>query len=157
MINHKLDEIVITETIQQAVNRYNIPGGWTRDEPCVSSFKDEIKGKLIANQNGKCAYCGLPLSSRNPEIDHIAPKGGPKRPTTRNAHFYQSISCMRAITVIHQVAKDKMIRLNQKMGRQIIGSGLLRLFIHIWMIQLNILNLVRMRMFFHYPKEMLML
>ena len=80
MINHKLDEIVITETIQQAVNRYNIPGGWTRDEPCVSSFKDEIKGKLIANQNGKCAYCGLPLSSRNPEIDHIAPKGGSKRP-----------------------------------------------------------------------------
>lgn len=41
MINHKLDEIVITETIQQAVNRYNIPGGWTKDEPCVSSFKDE--------------------------------------------------------------------------------------------------------------------
>ena len=77
--------------------------------------------------------------------------------TTRNAHFYQSISCMRAIIVIHQVAKDKMIRLNQKMGRQIIGGGLLRLFIHIWMIQLNILNLMRMRMFFHYPKEMLML
>lgn len=89
MINHKLDEIVITETIQQAVNRYNIPGGWTRDEPCVSSFKDEIKGKLIANQNGKCAYCGLPLSSRNPEIDHIAPKGGSKRP-------YHLLHCDRA-------------------------------------------------------------
>lgn len=51
MINHKLDEIVITETIQQAVNRYNIPGGWTRDEPCVSSFKDEIKHRCTRGTN----------------------------------------------------------------------------------------------------------
>lgn len=80
MINHKLSEIVITDTIQNAVNPYNIPGGWTRDEDCIKSFKDELKKKLIKNQNEKCAYCGLPLSSRNPEIDHIAPKGGPKRP-----------------------------------------------------------------------------
>lgn len=80
MINHKLSEIVITDTIQNAVNPYNIPGGWTRDEDCIKSFKDELKKKLIKNQNEKCAYCGLPLSSRNPEIDHIAPKGGPQRP-----------------------------------------------------------------------------
>lgn len=157
MINHKLDEIVITETIQQAVNRYNIPGGWTRDEPCVSSFKDEIKGKLIANQNGKCAYCGLPLSSRNPEIDHIAPKGGPKRPYHTECTFLP----INLVYACHHCnssgCKGQKIRLNQKMGRQIIGGGLLRLFIHIWMIQLNILNLMRMRMFFHYPKEMLML
>ena len=80
MINHKLNEIVITDTIQRAVEKHNVPGGWTDDDPCIASFKEEIKRKLIANQNGKCAYCGLPLSSRNPEIDHIAPKGGPKRP-----------------------------------------------------------------------------
>lgn len=80
MINHKLKEIVITDTIQQAVEKYNIPGGWTVDDPDIISFKEEIKQKLTINQNGKCAYCGLPLSSRNPEIDHIAPKGGLRRP-----------------------------------------------------------------------------
>lgn len=138
MINHKLDEIVITETIQQAVNRYNIPGGWTRDEPCVSSFKDEIKGKLIANQNGKCAYCGLPLSSRNPEIDHIAPKGGPKRPYHTECTFLP----INLVYACHHCnssgCKGQNDTVESKMGRQIIGGGLLRLFIHIWMIQLNI-------------------
>lgn len=79
MRNHKLKEIVITEDIQRAVEQYNIPGGWEKNELCVASFKEEIKGKLTANQDGKCAYCGLPLSSRNPEIDHIAPKGGSRR------------------------------------------------------------------------------
>lgn len=80
MIKHKLKEIVITDTIQQAVDKYNIPGGWTADDPNIASFKEEMKRNLFANQAGKCAYCGLPLSSRNPEIDHIAPKGGLKRP-----------------------------------------------------------------------------
>lgn len=76
MIKHKLDEITITEAIQQAVNVYNIPGGWDAKEDCVSKFKEEIKGKLLQNQGGKCAYCGLPLEDRSPQIDHIAPKGG---------------------------------------------------------------------------------
>lgn len=80
MRKHKLKEIVITEDIQIEVEQYNIPGGWGRNELCITSFKEEIKEKLIANQGGKCAYCGLPLSSRNPEIDHIAPKGGSRRP-----------------------------------------------------------------------------
>ena len=76
MIDHKLNEITITEAIQQAVNAYNIPGGWDVKEDCVSQFKEEIKTKLLQNQGGKCAYCGLPLKDRSPEIDHIAPKGG---------------------------------------------------------------------------------
>ena len=80
MINHKLKEIVITDTIQRAVEKYNIPGGWTVDDADIKSFKEEIKTKLTANQNGKCADCGLPLACRNPEIDHIAPKGGQSRP-----------------------------------------------------------------------------
>lgn len=79
MIGHKLQEITITDTIQQAVNAYNVPGGWDLREKCVEDFKEEIKTKLLQNQGGKCAYCGLPLSDRNPEIDHIAPKGGAVR------------------------------------------------------------------------------
>lgn len=80
MIDYKLSEITITESIQQSVNSYNIPGGWDSKDDCVHNFKEEIKTKLWKNQGGKCAYCGLPLSDRNPEIDHIAPKGGPVRP-----------------------------------------------------------------------------
>ena len=79
MIGHKLEEITITDTIQQAVNAHNVPGGWDVKEKCVHDFKEEIKTKLLQNQGGKCAYCGLPLSDRNPEIDHIAPKGGKVR------------------------------------------------------------------------------
>lgn len=87
MINHKLEEIVITDTIQQAVAAYNIPGGWDVKDPNIASFKEEIKEKLMANQGGKCAYCGLPLSTRNPEIDHIVPKGGPKQPQHTECTF----------------------------------------------------------------------
>lgn len=87
MIDHKLKEIVITDTVQCAVEKYNIPGGWTDSDTYVTLFKDEIKHKLIENQNGKCAYCGLPLYSRNPEIDHIAPKGGSKRPKHTECTF----------------------------------------------------------------------
>ena len=79
MIDHKLNEITITDSIQQAVNAYNVPGGWDVKEQCIRDFKEEIKTKLYQNQGGKCAYCGLPLSDRNPEIDHIAPKGGETR------------------------------------------------------------------------------
>ena len=87
MINHKLEEIAITDTIQQAVTAYNIPGGWDIKDPNIASFKEEIKEKLLSNQGGKCAYCGLPLSTRNPEIDHIAPKGGSKLPRHTECTF----------------------------------------------------------------------
>lgn len=76
MINRKLNEITITDSIQQEVNAYNVPGGWDIKEQCIHEFKEEMKTKLFQNQGGKCAYCGLPLNDRNPEIDHIAPKGG---------------------------------------------------------------------------------
>ena len=76
MIDFKLKEIVITDSVQKAVEKYNVPGGWTENDEAIVSFKAEIKQKLLLNQRGKCAYCGLPLANRNPEIDHIAPKGG---------------------------------------------------------------------------------
>lgn len=43
-------------------------------------------------QDGKCAYCELPLLSRNPEIDHIAPKGGNEERYTQNVHFAIQLS-----------------------------------------------------------------
>ena len=76
----KLDEIVIEEELLDSVKAYNVPGGWDEKDIAVSNFKTIMKQRLYINQKGKCAYCGLPLDTRNPEMDHIAPKGGSKRP-----------------------------------------------------------------------------
>ena len=83
----KLDEIVIEKELLDSVEAYNVPGGWDEKDNAVSTFKTTMKQKLYSNQNGKCAYCGLPLDTRNPEIDHIAPKGGPKRPKHTECTF----------------------------------------------------------------------
>lgn len=80
MMKEKLKEIVIDNELQKLVNNFNVPGGWTKSDECITKFKDTIKPLLKSNQNNCCAYCGLPLGTRNPEIDHIAPKGGEKRP-----------------------------------------------------------------------------
>lgn len=83
----KLDQIVIEKELLDSVQVYNVPGGWDEQDSAVSDFKTTMKERLYLNQNGKCAYCGLPLSTRNPEIDHIAPKGGKKRPKHTECTF----------------------------------------------------------------------
>ena len=83
----KLDEIVIDKELLDSVKAYNVPGGWDEKNKAVSTFKTTMKQKLYSNQNGKCAYCGLPLDTRNPEIDHIAPKGGSKHPKHTECTF----------------------------------------------------------------------
>ena len=59
--------------------KYKAVDAWKIDDYNVREFKEKIKKKLFEIQDGKCAYCELPLQTRNPEIDHIAPKGGQKR------------------------------------------------------------------------------
>lgn len=59
--------------------KYKVAGAWNLDDINVKEFKEKMKKKLLEIQDGKCAYCELPLQSRNPEIDHIVPKGGTKR------------------------------------------------------------------------------
>ncbi|MBS6195199.1 MAG: TIGR02646 family protein [Clostridiales bacterium] len=58
---------------------YIKPGAWTINDENVNEFKTIMKDALLELQDGKCAYCELPLATRNPEIEHIAPKGGEKR------------------------------------------------------------------------------
>lgn len=59
------------------------PGTW--DESSLEAIKTNIKGQLLKIQNNKCCYCGLKVNETGrAEIEHIAPKGGPKRPQ----HFY---------------------------------------------------------------------
>lgn len=59
--------------------KYKVASAWNLDDINVQEFKKKMKNKLMKIQDGRCAYCKLPLKSRNPEIDHIAPKGGEKR------------------------------------------------------------------------------
>ncbi len=55
------------------------PGVWTSS--AVSDIKEEIHNQLIRIQSDNCCYCGLRLNEGGrAEIEHIANKGGVKRP-----------------------------------------------------------------------------
>ena len=71
------DNITVPKSWQTYVNK---DGSWKYD-PVIYSNQNYpwMKNALQELQDGKCAYCELPLATRNPEIEHIAPKGGIKR------------------------------------------------------------------------------
>ncbi|MCE3278107.1 MAG: hypothetical protein K0S44_298 [Bacteroidetes bacterium] len=55
------------------------PGAWDRKD--VAVIKTAIHNQLLAIQNNNCCYCGLKVNEGGrAEVDHIAKKGGPKRP-----------------------------------------------------------------------------
>ena len=55
------------------------PGDWDRSD--VKAIKTEIHNQLLVIQSHNCCYCGLKVNEGGrAEIDHIAKKGGPKRP-----------------------------------------------------------------------------
>lgn len=71
----------IPKAIMDELNKnYIKPGAWDSKDEVVEKFKLLMKRELYSLQDGKCAYCELPLETRNPEIEHIAPKGGKIRP-----------------------------------------------------------------------------
>ena len=80
MRKYRLAPIILSQDILSSVEPYNVKCGWDSKDAPVEKFKEIIKGELNRNQSGRCAYCDLSLETRNPEIDHIAPKGGSKRP-----------------------------------------------------------------------------
>jgi uncharacterized protein (TIGR02646 family) len=58
-------------------------GEWDDKElkKTLGPIKASIRTQLDAIQNGECAYCGLSYEETSgSEIEHIAPKGGGKRP-----------------------------------------------------------------------------
>lgn len=56
-------------------------GEWDLSIQEVKDFKSILKAQLKKIQNNKCAYCGLTMGETSRfEIEHIAPKGGKKRP-----------------------------------------------------------------------------
>ena len=66
--------------LDELQKKYIEPGAWDMNNATINEFKTLMKKELIKLQDGKCAYCELPLETRNPEIEHIAPKGGKKSP-----------------------------------------------------------------------------
>lgn len=55
------------------------PGIW--DSSTVSNIKTEIHNQLLLIQNNNCCYCGLKVNEAGrAEIEHIANKGGKKKP-----------------------------------------------------------------------------
>lgn len=56
-------------------------GEWDISTPEMKQIKKSINAQLEQWQDGYCAYCGLDYrTTSGPEIEHIAPKGGAKRP-----------------------------------------------------------------------------
>jgi uncharacterized protein (TIGR02646 family) len=71
------------------------PGDWDRDD--VKAIKNEIHRQLLTIQNNNCCYCGLKVNEGGrAEVDHIAKKGGKKRPAYTDFIFTPknlAISC----------------------------------------------------------------
>lgn len=56
-------------------------GEWDYKDDEIKVLKKQIRSQLMRIQDSKCAYCGLKLDETSiGEIEHIAPKGGKKRP-----------------------------------------------------------------------------
>lgn len=68
------------DVLQDLQEHYLYPDAWkdNNNSTSVQVFKDKMKEILSKNQNERCAYCELPLKFRNPELEHVAPKGGEK-------------------------------------------------------------------------------
>ena len=74
MFSRQLPPIHIDQHMLDKVIPYSVKDGWTSNDTVVSSFKSKLRELLSANQDNKCAYCELSLSTRGPEIEHIAHK-----------------------------------------------------------------------------------
>lgn len=97
--------------------KYKVADAWSLDDANVKEFKDKMKKKLMEIQDGKCAYCELPLQSRNPEIDHIAPKGGKRRTLHSECTFLPFnlvYSCHNCNSTICKGQKDTVLSKNGK-------------------------------------------
>lgn len=56
-------------------------GEWDSTRAEVAAFKNILMAQMLKIQEQNCAFCGLKLGETSrPEIEHIVPKGGDKRP-----------------------------------------------------------------------------
>lgn len=91
-------------------------GEWVIQDKGMKLLKRQIRCQLIKIQDSKCAYCGLQLDETcRGEIEHIAPKGGEKRPKYTQFTFtpYNLVlSCHLCNGPIKKGTKDTIVSLN---------------------------------------------
>ena len=84
MINQLNSVPTISQNIMDEIEKLKpfIGGEWDiKNNADITQFKESLKSQLLAIQDQKCAYCGLPFEETGKtEIEHFAPKGGSKRP-----------------------------------------------------------------------------
>ena len=69
--------------IRKYIRHIPLTGGeWTTiNTPLMKEYKKTLRNQLSIYQNDECAFCGLKLNETGKaELEHIAPKGGKKRP-----------------------------------------------------------------------------
>ncbi|WP_337155115.1 hypothetical protein [Proteus terrae] len=83
MINRIIRDVYIPPFLIKKINSLKpfVGGCWDNTSQPIKIFKRLLKKELLIAQNNCCAYCGLPLDETGKtEIEHLAPKGGSKRP-----------------------------------------------------------------------------
>lgn len=79
----KGSKVRYSRSLKKHINKLRpLKGGeWDFDDEEISNIKKLIRVQLMKHQDAKCAYCGLAFDGTSrAEIEHIAPKGGKKRP-----------------------------------------------------------------------------
>lgn len=82
-----------------------VGGEWDSNSPDVKIFKEILSRQLLLIQDNKCAFCGLKLGETSrPEIEHVVPKGGDKRPAHPELAFHR-INLVMACTYCNGSSK----------------------------------------------------
>lgn len=80
----------------------------------IKEFKKLLSLQLNEIQQGKCAYCGSDLYVTSaPQIEHIAPKGGPKRPKHVRFTFLPwnlALACSFCNSPMKKGGKDTIVK-----------------------------------------------
>ncbi|WP_342602811.1 hypothetical protein [Peribacillus sp. FSL E2-0159] len=108
----KGSKVRYSRSLKKHINKLRpLKGGeWDFDDEEISNIKKLIRVQLMKHQDAKCAYCGLAFDGTSrAEIEHIAPKGGKKRPkyTTFTFTPYNLVlSCHLCNSPVKKGSKD---------------------------------------------------
>lgn len=95
-----------------------IGGEWDSKDVLNKELKIHLRKQLCIYQNNKCAYCGLPLNETGKtEIEHIAPKGGDKRPKYPQ-YAYTTYNLVLSCNLCNSPIKKGMIDTVEKLDKQ---------------------------------------
>ena len=94
-----------------------IGGEWDSKDILNKELKSHLKKQLTIYQNNKCAYCGLSLNETGKtEIEHVAPKGGSKRPKYPQ-YAYTTYNLVLSCNLCNSPIKKGMIDTVEKLDK----------------------------------------